>query len=81
MEYVQAKIRQSNICSKLVRRQKNTNTHPKVIPRLWVGVTQTKRELSFASFDSLRFWTTLSIQIYAQKTHTVTVSVHKPALE
>ena len=28
-----------------------------------------KRALSFASFDFLRFWTTLLIQIYAQKTH------------
>ena len=31
-----------------------------------------KRELSFASFDFLRFWTTLLIQIYARKTHAIT---------
>lgn len=38
---------------------------------LW-GIYKKKCELSFASFDSLRFWTTLSIQIYAQKTHAIT---------
>ena len=39
-----------------------------------------KRELSFAQFDFLRFWTTLCIQIYAQKTHASNASVHKPYL-
>jgi len=30
-----------------------------------------KRAFSFASFDFLRFWTTLIIQTYARKTHAI----------
>ena len=36
---------------------------------------------SLASFDLLRFWTTLHFQTYARKTHADYVSVHKPYLK
>ena len=41
-----------------------------------------KKSVRFRSlqFDSLRFWTTLLIQIYARKTHAINASVHKPYL-
>ena len=41
-----------------------------------------KKSVRFRSlqFDSLRFWTTLLIQIYARKTHAESMSVHKPYL-
>ena len=58
-------------------RKPYVNTIHKNIQKLY---THKKRELSFALFDCLRFWTTLLIQIYARKTHAGNASVHKPYL-
>ena len=42
-----------------------------------------KKSVRFRSiqFDSLRFWTTYILQIYARKTHAINASVHKPYLK